>query len=114
MIARIWDALIKAAPVRLWALILAGPPLTIFSAGLVGIVWRGPWPDRLAGQQLTILGYALFIALAVIAVIIIALASVKVKGQGPGGLNFEVDAADDAPPVVTTTTTTAVGTPTQA
>lgn len=107
IIASAWAALIKAAPVRLWALIMAGPPLTVFAAGLTVIVWRGPWPDALAGQQLSILGYGLFIALALIGVIVISLAAVKVKGSALGG-SFEVEGDDDPAPTVTTTTTTAV------
>lgn len=87
----IWRALIKAAPVRLWALILAGPPLTAVTCWLVWIVWKGPWPVGSAPQQLSILGYGLMDAMALVGVIVVALASVKVKGAGPGGVNFEVD-----------------------
>lgn len=102
MFGSAWTAAVKAAPVRLWALIGAGPPLTLFCWGLVAIVWKGPWPQALASQQLTILGYALYIGLALIAVIVIALAAVKVKGAALGG-SFEVD-ADDPPPAGATAT----------
>lgn len=90
-----WRALLAAAPVRLWAMIGAGPGLTAFAAALVWIVWRGPWPAGLAAQQLTILGWALWIVLAVIAVIIVALASARVKAAGPGGASLEIDGGEE-------------------
>ena len=89
-------AMFTSAPVRLWALILAGPPLTLFAAGLVWIIWKGPWPAALADMQLTILGRALLISLALIGVIVVALAAVKVKATGVGGTSLEVDG--DRPP----------------
>ena len=52
---------------RLWALILAGPPITAFAAWMVTIIWKGPWPVALAGQQLMILGWSLWILLGLLA-----------------------------------------------
>lgn len=91
MIARLWSACLSAAPLRLWALILAGPPLTGFAGVLVWAAWFGPWGADRQEQQLTILGFALYGCLGIIAVIIVSLASVSVKAQGPGGTSFEVD-----------------------
>lgn len=88
-------AIIESAPVRLWALILAGPPLTAVACWLIWIVWRGPWPAGSAQQQLSILGWGLMGAMSLVGIIVIALASVKVKGAGPGGVNFEVDGDGD-------------------
>lgn len=99
-------AMLRAAPVRLWALILAGPPLTLFAAAIVGIIWKGPWPNHLAGDQLTILGRALFIALALIGVIVIALAAVRVKATGVGGASLEVDGDHDGHSVSQTVSAT--------
>ena len=105
MIASAWRALLAAGPVRLWAMIGAGPPLTLGACGLVWIIWKGGWPASMAGKQLDFLGFALLAVLGIIAVIIVTLAAVKVKGSGPGGLSLEID-ADDAPTVVTTTVET--------
>lgn len=110
MIARLWRALTLAAPVRLWAMILAGPPLTAGAGGLAWIVWRGGWPGYAAKQQLDILGAALLAVLAIIAVIIIALASVSVRASGPGGTSFEVDGDGTADVKVTAQATVTSGT----
>lgn len=95
--------LLSLAPVRLWGLILGGPPMLAFCSWVVWIVWKGDWPASAAAQRLTILGYGLYIALAIVAVIIIALAAVKVKGKSLVG-EFEVDGDehDDVPPSTTT------------
>lgn len=108
MSAKLFPAMLRAAPVRLWALILAGPPLTLFAAGLAGIVWKGPWPTTLAGMQLTILGRALFIALALVGVIVVALASVKVKATGLAGTGFEVEGDNEAAQTVSATVSATV------
>ena len=111
MIGRVWRALIAAAPVRLWALIWAGPPLTLGASWLAWIVWRGGWPAALAGKQLEILGYALFAALGLIGVIVVSLASVKVRGQGLGGTSIEIDGDHDDPPAAKATATVSVSAP---
>ncbi len=95
-------AMVAAAPVRLWAMILGAPPLTALACWFTWIVWKGPWPVERAQQQLDIIGWALWGALALIGVIVISLASVKVKAAAPGGAAFEVDGdADDPPPRTT-------------
>jgi len=94
-IAVVW----RSAPVRLWAMIGAAPAISAYVVWQSWIVWRGGWPADRAQQQLTILGWALWGALAIIAVIIIALAAVKVRAAGPGGTSIEVDGGDDPPSV---------------
>ena len=93
--SRLWTALLKAAPLRLWALLSAGPALTAGAIGLVGIIWKGEWPLALAAKRLDFLGWSLLIVLFLIAVIVVALAAVRVKGAGPGGTRFEIDASDE-------------------
>jgi|GEM_PF-3392052 len=93
MIARIWNALLKAAPLRLWVLFGAGPIVTIGTAVLVGVVWKGDMtsaPVELAGKRLDFIGWALLILLANFSVIIVTLAAVRVKGSGPGGVGLEI------------------------
>lgn len=105
--SKIWKAMLKAAPLRLWALLGGAPIITALTVWLINIVWRGPWPINLASQQLSILGWALLIAQGLLAVIVVALASVRVKGTGPGGVSFEVDGDDDEEKHITTVTATA-------
>ncbi len=106
MIGRIWRSMLDAAPVRLWAMILAAPPLTTFACWLVWIVWKGPWAKGSDPQQLLILGWALWGSLVLIGVIVGALAMVKLNVSAPGGFHAELDSDDDKPTALTTTTTT--------
>lgn len=89
-------ALLRSAPVRLWAMIFAGPALTAYSIWVVLIVWKGPWSPGMEAQRLEILGGALLCLYALLAIIMVSLASVRVKATGPGGLAFEAD-GDDTP-----------------
>ena len=91
MSSRVLNALLGAAPVRLWALIGAGPPLTAGAAALAWIIWRGDWPVALAARRLDILGFSLYGALGLIGVIVVSLASVKVRAQGVAGASLEID-----------------------
>jgi len=100
--------MLKAAPLRLWALLGGAPIITTLVIWLINIVWRGPWPVDLASQQLGILGWALMIAQGLLAVIVVALASVRVRGTGPGGVSFEVDGDDDDSHKTTVTATATV------
>lgn len=76
---------------RLWALIGAGPALTLTGVAMTLIVWRGGWDRALQGQQLAVLGWALLANWLLLGVVVIALASVRLKGQGPAGVGFEID-----------------------
>lgn len=91
---------LHAAPVRLWAMILAGPPLTAYSIWIVMLIWRGPWSPGMEHDRLEILGRALFCLYALLAIIMVSLASVRVKATGPGGLAFEAEGDDPADPAL--------------
>lgn len=93
MMARIWRAAFAVGNLRLWSIILGAFPLTAFAVWLVWLVRYG-WPQERAEQQLTILGGALFGALALIGVIVVALATVKVRATTPAG-SLEIDGDDD-------------------
>lgn len=97
-LGRLWNTLLKAAPLRLWALLSAGPVLTAGAVALVLIVKDPSWPLDLRGKQLDFLGWSLLIVLALIAVIIVTLAAVKVRAAGPGGTSLEIDADDHKGP----------------
>ncbi|MFN3856530.1 MAG: hypothetical protein ACK4RV_02190 [Caulobacter sp.] len=99
----IWLAALAAGPVRLWALILAGPALTLLGVGQFVVIWLGEFDSTPVDlKRVDALSWSHIIVLGIIAVIIIALAAVRVKGSGPGGLSFEVDADDPEPPVRST------------
>lgn len=91
MISRLWNAALRAAPLRLWALMAAGPALSAAAVGLVFIVWRGDWPEALRGKQLDFLGWSLLLVIGLIGVIVVTLAAVKARVSGPGGSGFEID-----------------------
>lgn len=84
------------APLRLWALICAGPALTLTGGLMTLVVWRGGWARELQTQQLTLLGWGLLCNWLLLGVVIVALASVRLKGQGPGGMGFAIEGGDDA------------------
>lgn len=88
-LARIWKGALAAAPLRVWAIVLAGPALSAAAAVMVGIIWRGDWPEELAGKRLDFLGWALLVLLVNVTIIIAALAAVRVKARGMAG-EFEV------------------------
>lgn len=88
-LARLWRAALHAAPLRVWAIVLAGPALCVAAAALIVIIWRGNWPESLAGNRLDYLGWALLVVLINVTIIIAALAAVRVKASSAAG-QFEV------------------------
>lgn len=91
MIAKIWNAMLRAAPLRLWAMIGGAVVLTAFAAGLVWVVWQGPWEAGQQAVQLNILGWGLWLTLGMIGIIVASIAAVDVKIKGPGDTSFEVN-----------------------
>lgn len=108
MIARIWYALLAAAPVKFWASTGCALVMTALATGLVWIVWKGPWPMSQAGRQLDILGKALWTVLVIIGAVVLSFAGQKISAKGLGGSSIDIG-NDAAPQVVTTTTKTEVG-----
>lgn len=88
---------LRAAPIRLWAIILAAPVLTVTAVALTLIVWRGGWPVSLAPKQLEILGWTLLANWALIGAIVVALCAVKLKASAPNGINIEIDTDTNDP-----------------
>lgn len=95
---RVFDRLVGLAPIRLWALILAGPSLTAFALFQMMAIWLGEWPSDLAAKRLDYLGWSLLGTLMMLGVVVAAISAAKVSGKGPGGMEFEID-ADDQPTV---------------
>ena len=98
MIAKMWSAMLKAAPLRLWAIIGGAVVLTGFAAGLVWVVWKGPWDPSQQAAQINILGWGLWITLGMIGIIVVSVAAVDVKIKGPGDTSFEVNGDDNDQP----------------
>lgn len=93
-IAAVWKALLLAAPIRLWALILAGPALTGLWAWAIWIIWRGGWPEKMAALQLQILGGLAFMMSIAVMIIVVSLAMVKVEAETKLG-KFNISAFED-------------------
>lgn len=108
---KILNYLLKAAPLRMWAIILGAPVLTVGAVLQTLLVWKGGWPETLAPQQLQIIGWSHLITISIIAVIIIALAAVRVKATGLAGTGLEVGGDDDSAPTTTVTATATVTNP---
>jgi hypothetical protein len=95
MVRQVWNAMLKAAPLRFWAINGAAIVMTVFASGLVWIVWKGPWDASLQTVQLNILGWGLWLALGMIGIIVASIAAVDVKIKGPGDTSFEVNGEKD-------------------
>lgn len=113
MIARIWKALLTASPPRFWAQVGAAQALTLFAAGIVWIIWKGPWTLAVESSRVDALAR---ICLAVLFLVLVALAAITelkfgLRG-GKDGFSADVERDDDKPAAtVTTTTTTEIQTP---
>lgn len=84
----------KDFPIRLLALIAAGPVMTGCTIAFALIVWKGGWPENLRPRQLDYIGMTLIGSLLIVGVIIVALAAVRFKGTGPAGTSIEINAED--------------------
>jgi hypothetical protein len=105
MIGKIWRALMATSTPRGWALILAGPLITLLVIYFSLIVWLPPQLPALAHMQLEFLGWALEGSLLLLGIVVAALASARVSGSGPAGIHFDVDASDKTQAITTTTKT---------
>jgi hypothetical protein len=96
VIARIWRAMIAAAAPRFWAQVGAAQALTIFAAGIVGILWLGPWSASVEHARVDALAR---ICLAVLFLVLVALAAItELKfgiRAGKDGFNADVERDDD-------------------
>lgn len=85
MIGRVWRAMIAAAPPRFWAQVGAAMALTLFAAGLVFILWLGPWSLSVERARIDALAR---ICLAVLFLVLVALAAIT-------ELRFGINASKD-------------------
>lgn len=77
---------------RDWLALLYVPILTFCGAGLVLIIWLGPWPETTASQRLNYLGLTLLGTLALIALgnFFLQRRTVNLKVETPAG-SFEAE-----------------------
>ena len=80
-----------------WALVLAGPALSVLACWLIWIVWRGGWPADRAEQQLNFLGTALVGCLFLIGVVLFRLAAGKLGSitASAGAAKLTIEGDDD-------------------
>lgn len=112
--SRVWSAMMAVATPRGWALIFAGPLVTLVVVYFSLLVWLPARPLFLQRMQLEFLGWALEGSLLLLGIVVAALASAKVSGAGPAGMRFDIDASDRQQAqtkVVTETTITPPGAP---
>lgn len=112
MIARIWQAMLAAAPARFWVMAGAAMALTAVALFVISILaWH--WAPLVeTARRIDILGKALWFILLGIIIIVIALTGQKVDIKSALGSLSAGGGSDDAPAAkVTTTTTTNVETP---
>lgn len=96
MIGRIWRAMLAAAAPRFWAQVGAAQALTIFAAGIVCILWLGPWSVDVERARVDALAR---ICLAVLFLVLMALAAItELKfgiRAGKDGFNADVERDDE-------------------
>lgn len=112
-LARAWTAAIAAAPLRQWWQAGAAMALTVFAAGVVLILWLGPW--SLAVEKTRVDGLVM-ICLAVLFIVLVSIVAMNDLNlnlrAGRGGVEASVVGEEHEPaPLATVTTTTTVAAP---
>lgn len=96
MIGRIWRALLLAASVRQWAMILAAPALTALVAAIIYIVQRDGWSGAVEALRLSIMANVAYGALFLVGLVVVALTGTQVVANiSKDGLKFDVRDDDD-------------------
>lgn len=104
MIARIWRALLAAASVRQWAMILAAPALTAVVAAIIYIVQRDGWSGAVEALRLTIMANVAYGALFLVGLVVVALTGTQVVANiSKDGLKLNVRDDDDEPQALAVT-----------
>ena len=112
LVGRTWDKLLRAAPVRVWAIILGAPPLcgmVLYILHLLAGLAVQDEPVRVpVVMAIANMGYLLILT---VLVIVVALAAVSLMIRGPGGWEFGVNDDDEPDTTRITTMTETVITP---
>ena len=98
MFPRIWRALLKAASVRQWSMILAAPALTAVVAWIIHIIQRDGWSASVETLRIHVLANIGYGALALVGLVVVALTGTQVVASvGKTGVNIDVQSDDDEP-----------------
>ncbi|MDO8912287.1 MAG: hypothetical protein Q8N10_03255 [Phenylobacterium sp.] len=107
MIARIWKAMLAAAPVKIWAQIGGAAVLTLLLAVGTWAIWRGPWASQRPGQQLDAMFYLLVGVEVLVLVALAAITGLNVSFKGGrDGVSGSIDQDEHATRIETVTKTT--------
>lgn len=94
MIGRIWTAMLKAASVRQWSMILGAIPMTFTVWWVIGIMRDKAWGQSVL--QLNVLANIAYGSLIIIAVIFVALTGTSIAANvGKGGANLSLKSDDE-------------------
>lgn len=94
MIGRVWTALLKAASVRQWAMILGAIPMTALVCWIIYIVKQPGWGQPVL--QLNILANLGYGPLIIIALIFVALTGTSIAANvGKGGASVSLQPDDE-------------------
>lgn len=97
MIARIWRAMLAAASVKAWAMILGAIPMTATVWVIIGIVADRAWGQSVL--QLNVLANIGYGSLLIIALVFVALTGTSIAanvGKGGAGVSLKPDDDDEA------------------
>jgi hypothetical protein len=79
MIGRVWNAVLKASPLRFWVQAGAGVALTVVFCAYGLAIRRGPWPDRVAEKQIEALSQGQLVAGFLVLVALVCITGQKVN-----------------------------------
>lgn len=99
---RFWAGMLRAAPVQEWWKAGGQMALTAFAAGIVLILWLGPWTLNVEPKRVDWLGGLAVLALVGVMVYAVAATNMRLNLRaGKGGIEANMAGDDDAPPPAT-------------
>lgn len=114
MPGRIWAGMmaVTVPAAKFWSQVGAAQAWTLVFIGYGLVIWKGPWPARLAEKQLDLLGQGHLFAGFIVLVVIVCLTDTRVNfSAGREGVRGAVDSDDARQPAAVVTTRTEVHTP---
>lgn len=111
MPGRLWTGMLAAAAPPFWAQLGAAVTMTLVFVGFGLVIWKGPWPQDRAEQQLDLLGYGMMIAGVLILVAMVRITDLSVGISATRqGFSAKLGRNDDdedppSPPTVLESTT---------
>ena len=100
---RVWAGMMQAAPVTVWQRFGGAVVVTAGVAGLILIIWKGPWSLTVEGARLDWLGLFGVMLIVALIVCIVALFDFRLSFRASRtGIEANM-AGDDGPPPLATT-----------